>query len=69
MGARDALDGVEVLLGQLKQQLDEIPVHIQFVGLAVFLIFAQTIVSLLAISHPSLPFGEKQPACFRSLRL
>ena len=52
MGVRDALDGFERLLGELKQQLDTIPVHIQFVGLAVILLVAQTLVSPLATTPP-----------------
>jgi hypothetical protein len=52
MGARDALDGFERLLGELKEQLDTIPVHIQFVGLAVILLVAQTFVSLPTTTPP-----------------
>jgi hypothetical protein len=47
MGVRDALDSFEAVLLQLKTQLDTIPVHVQFVGLAVVLLVAQIIVSFL----------------------
>lgn len=46
MGVRDALDSFEALLLQVKEQMDTIPVHIQFVGLAVILLVAQVIVSI-----------------------
>lgn len=56
--AMGALERFEGLLGLLKEQLDTIPVHLQFIGLAVVLLFVQIIVSLLACPPPNLPIKE-----------
>lgn len=60
MGARDALDGFERLLGELKEQLDTIPVHIQFVGLAVILLVGQIIVSILTTTPSNCLLGAQR---------